>query len=67
MHNWHKNPVEAGEWFQGKFPERWSYLSSMHKLNKTKGPITMTEYEEMEDGLKLILDNMQRLDEAWEF
>lgn len=23
---WHKNPVEAGEWFKKKFPERWKYL-----------------------------------------
>jgi 5-methylcytosine-specific restriction endonuclease McrA len=25
---WHKNPVEAGEWFQTKFPSRWTYLQS---------------------------------------
>lgn len=23
---WHKNPVEAAEWFKQKFPERYSYL-----------------------------------------
>ncbi len=23
---WHKNPVEAGEWFKEKFPERHKYL-----------------------------------------
>lgn len=23
---WHKNPVEAGEWFKAKFPDRWKYL-----------------------------------------
>ena len=25
---WHKNPVEAGEWFKEKFPERHKYLFS---------------------------------------
>jgi hypothetical protein len=23
---WHKNPLEAAEWFRGKFPGRWEYL-----------------------------------------
>jgi len=23
---WHKNPLEAGEWFKEKFPLRWEYL-----------------------------------------
>ena len=23
---WHKNPIEAYEWFKGKFPERYDYL-----------------------------------------
>ena len=23
---WHKNPIEAAEWFKGKFPLRWEYL-----------------------------------------
>jgi hypothetical protein len=67
MHWWHKNPVEAGEWFQKKFPERWAYLSSMHKLNKTIGPITMTEYEEMEERLKQELSELTKLVDAWNF
>jgi 5-methylcytosine-specific restriction endonuclease McrA len=24
---WHKNPIESGEWFKKKFPERWEYLN----------------------------------------
>ena len=24
----HKNPLEAAEWFKGKFPERWEYLQT---------------------------------------
>jgi 5-methylcytosine-specific restriction endonuclease McrA len=27
---WHKNPVESGDWFKNKFPDRWEYLQS-HK------------------------------------
>lgn len=29
---WHKNPIEAGEWFKTKFPDRWEYLQA----NKNK-------------------------------
>jgi 5-methylcytosine-specific restriction endonuclease McrA len=27
---WHKNPLEAAEWFKEKFPDRWEYLQE-HK------------------------------------
>lgn len=30
MNKWHKRPLEATEWFKGKFPERYEYLES-HK------------------------------------
>lgn len=23
---WHKNPLEAGDWFKAKFPDRYKYL-----------------------------------------
>ena len=23
---WHKNPLEAADWFKNKFPDRWKYL-----------------------------------------
>lgn len=26
---WHKNPLEAGEWFKKTFPKRWKYLELM--------------------------------------
>lgn len=29
---WHKNPIEAAEWFKNKFPDRWEYLQA----NKNK-------------------------------
>jgi 5-methylcytosine-specific restriction endonuclease McrA len=28
LHWWHKNPIEATEWFKKKFPRRWKYLES---------------------------------------
>ena len=38
LHFWHKNSVEAGEWFQKKFPERWAYLLK-HKNETVKWKI----------------------------
>ena len=28
---WHKNPLEAAEWFNGKFPDRYFYLKEIAK------------------------------------
>lgn len=25
---WHKNPMEAAEWFSSKFPDRWEYIQN---------------------------------------
>jgi len=33
---WHKNPLEAWEWFKGKFPERAKYLEE-HKNDMIPG------------------------------
>lgn len=30
---WHKNPIEAAEWFKGKFPERWEYLKNRRGMD----------------------------------
>ena len=32
---WHKNPLEAAEWFKTKFPDRWEYLQK-HKNDVVK-------------------------------
>jgi len=42
---WHKNPVEAGDWFKEKFPERHKYL-----FNKPRETIKfdIDELKEME-------------------
>ncbi len=41
---WHQNPVEAGEWFRQKFPERWAYLEEKKKIN---GPLKTWELEQL--------------------
>lgn len=40
---WHKNPMEAAEWFSSKFPERWTYLQQQKGMYK----FTLTELEEL--------------------
>jgi len=40
---WHKNPIESGEWFKSKFPERWNYLQ------KEKNKIHKFTIEELEN------------------
>jgi len=59
MHQWHKHPIKASEWFVSKFPERWEYLKAEQLRNKARGTILMTEYEEMECELKWIMEEMK--------
>ena len=51
---WHKNPIESGDWFKSKFPERYSYLQSKKEEYKTR-PIKDFElkllYESLEGGV----------------
>ncbi len=46
---WHKSPVEAGEWFKNKFPERWEYLQ---KKKNIKVRWRIPDYKEMIQELK---------------
>jgi 5-methylcytosine-specific restriction endonuclease McrA len=39
---WHKNPIEASEWFKQKFPDRDLILREL-KMNQS--PLTITELE----------------------
>lgn len=45
---WHKNPMEAAEWFALKFPDRWTYLKSHQGTYK----FTLTELENLAVELK---------------
>jgi 5-methylcytosine-specific restriction endonuclease McrA len=41
---WHKNPIEAGEWFKGKFPVEYAYVEAVKNEHKK---FTVEELEEM--------------------
>lgn len=51
IQRWHKNPLEATEWFKNKFPDRYKYL--MREKNKPKKwteselESLITEYQSM--------------------
>ena len=40
---WHKDILEAYEWFRETFPERFKYLERKRKENQTKGTFTLLE------------------------
>ena len=44
--NWHRNPVSAGEWFQEKFPGRWTYLIAKRLEHQSMGAIRELWYLE---------------------
>jgi len=53
---WHKNPIEAGEWFKNKFPENYEYVERVK--NETK-KFTIFELEEIIAKYKVLLvDNL---------
>lgn len=43
---WHKHPIEAGEWFTSKFPERWEYLENEYQQNAKVGSISVQWYKD---------------------
>ena len=48
INRWHKNPREAAEWFNGRFPKRAKYLDKhRHKIKRWK----TWELEELFDKL----------------
>ena len=49
MNWWHKNPIEAGDWFKEKFPDRHEYLFG--KPRETV-KFTIDELKEMEQDFK---------------
>ena len=45
---WHKNPIEAGEWFCTTFPSRWEYLQNNRGIKK----FSVEEMKELIEKLK---------------
>lgn len=50
---WHKHPIEAGQWYTEKFPERWEYLSNLQlqRLKPMKLPEILEKIEEYRSRL----------------
>lgn len=49
INRYHKDPLEAAEWFKGKFPDRWEYLEE--RRNDIK-KWTLEELKELVDEIK---------------
>lgn len=49
---WHKHPTASGEWFKDTFPRLLKLLKKKHDENRTKGPIKISELEEIYEDLK---------------
>ena len=49
---WHKNPVEAGDWFKKKFPKRWKYLQKRKIEIQYMGSVKLYELEEWLENLR---------------
>jgi len=46
---WHKSPLEAVDWFKGKFPDRYDYVMKNKNVIKQW---SVTELEELLEGVK---------------
>jgi 5-methylcytosine-specific restriction protein A len=43
---WHKHVLESGQWYRERFPKRWAYLESQHRINMGLGTIPLDWYRE---------------------
>ncbi len=53
---WHKNPLEAIEWFKGKFPARYDYLMK-HKEEVVK--FSTSDLENRLVELKIVIETLE--------
>lgn len=51
---WHKNPLEATEWFRWKFPDRYEYLQNNRGIKK----FTLQELEDLKQSFKERLEEL---------
>lgn len=49
---WHKNPLEAFEWFESKFPDRYKFIKENRGIYK----YTIAELQDLQAQLKAMLD-----------
>lgn len=52
---WHKNPMDAAEWFESKYPERWEYLQSQRGIAK----FNLAQLEDIRDSLQEQLESYE--------
>lgn len=57
MNVWHKSPLDAWQWFESTFPERWAYIEK----EKAKGSkkFTIMELEELRDWYIREIENYE--------
>lgn len=55
LYYWHKDPLEAGEWFAATFPEKREWLRLQQIYNKALGTIRL-------EWLERWLEELKRLD-----
>jgi len=51
---WHKNPLDAADWFKMAFPERWVYIEAHKPIYETR-PIKDFELEELYKNMILVM------------
>ncbi len=56
INKWHKDPMEAYEWFAKAFPARWRYLESRRH---TSVKFTIQDLKDLRDELKLKLKQLK--------
>jgi len=52
---WHKNPIEAGEWFKNKFPENYEYIE---RVKNERVKFTVEELEDLIAKYKKLLTEL---------
>jgi hypothetical protein len=55
IHWWHKHPIEAGDWYKEKFPDRYKYLRKLGQ-NTNLPPFN---YEAVLSDLKAKLERLK--------
>lgn len=55
---WHKNPVEAGDWFKETFPDTWKHLEEKRNIYMNR-PIKDFQLAELYEGLSKELRNVE--------
>lgn len=55
---WHKNPMEASDWFKDRYPREWKYIQKIKEERKTR-PIKDFELQELLDKLTEKLKGME--------